>query len=113
MRKKPKKPSITCPMILVTLLGVTGCQTLEQDKYGELRLTQEIFLSAVISATELYEAGQIAPDEVETLTTIILQGQEYLIAWQAAIEANQEHAAIIAGMQVVIEELTRYGKDVD
>ena len=111
---KPSKRVVMSLLFMIMLtMSSTGCSTLKQDPYGELRLTQEVFLTAVISATDLYDAGQIAPDEVATLTRIILQGQEYLIAWQAAIEANQEYAAIIAGMQVVIEELTSYGKDVN
>jgi len=95
-------------IMYLLMTSLIGCTVLQQDKYGELRLAQETFVTVITSVTDLYIAGQIGEDETEQIGAAIHAGENYLIAWQKAIEAGTEHNEIAALFTAVLEQLVVY-----
>jgi len=94
--------------LLLCLLLMAGCQTLEQDKYGELRMSQEAFTGTVHTLIELHKAGQIAPDEVVIVSQLIHTGEKYLVEWEAALKSGSDEAHLVAAFHTALDTLITY-----
>jgi hypothetical protein len=96
-------------LMLTLLMGLlVGCDALKKDPYGELRMSQEVFIGAVNTLVDLRTAGQIGDDEWPVVKKMAHSGEQYLLDWAAAIRAGEDDAKAKAAWYGVMRFLQPY-----
>ena len=92
-------------LLLLSCILLSGCLGMRDDPRAELKLSADVFSVTVDILTELKAQGQLGDDEIKDVGASIHLGERYLRQWQAAVEADEPNAEIVAAFRVLLADL--------
>ena len=110
-KSKPPKANGVLVFFLITTLFMSGCVSNSPPPTPEAKLliAQKSFAAIVRSLIVALEAGEISKGDIQPITEIIVEGQNYLIRWEMKMkEGGVNPPGIVDPFNRLLEKLVAY-----